>query len=251
MAILALLSIDLEHDMAGTEPTEPYVLLIEEEIVRRDLLIRIIANSGFNVRSFRTVGEAIRTCANDASVLCVVIDTEYESVVICETIRKQWRAPILLVCRESPPELRRGDLLRTKADEIILRPFEERELVGSVYSLIFRDVVLSHPGRHLVRRSKSGRVSVDLIEAIVAVDNRVMELSLIEYRILLLLVLSNGKSVSTDVIGQVIWDRRQPLPERDLVRVRMYISRIRKKIGTNSEDQEVIVTVPGQGYSIR
>lgn len=123
------------------------------------------------------------------------------------------------------------------ADEYIIKPFRNRELISRINN------VLRRYGKDATK-IQSGNVIIDLDANRVYVNNKEVIFTALEYKILSLLFLNRGKTVSRDKILEKIWDLAGNFVNDNTLTV--YIKRIREKFAEN----DIIKTIKGIGYRI-
>ena len=94
------------------------------------------------------------------------------------------------------------------------------------------------------KKIQSKNVVIDIDASRVYVDEKEIELTALEYKILQLLFLNIGKTVTRDSILDKIWDVAGNYVNDNTLTV--YIKRIRSKLG----DEDIIKTIKGIGYRI-
>lgn len=79
-------------------------------------------------------------------------------------------------------------------------------------------------------------------------DNQELELTALEYKILVMLFENRGKIMTREQILSYIWDNEENFVNDNTLTV--YIKRIREKIENDPNKPEIIKTVRGLGYKI-
>lgn len=115
------------------------------------------------------------------------------------------------------------------------KPFSTKELLARVNRILLRNTKKS------IVKVKD--ISFDLDKMIVKKDDKIIDLSSLELKILHLLFLNIGKVVSRNTILEKIWEWTGN--DVDDHTVTVYLKRIREKI-----ESEIIVTIKGIGYRI-
>ena len=127
------------------------------------------------------------------------------------------------------------DCLNTGAEDYITKPFSTKELLARINKI-------------LLRKKKKSQIVVkdikfDLDKMIVYKNDKIIELTSLEIKILSQLFLNIGKVVSRNTILDMIWDSTGN--DVDDHTITVYLKRIREKLETN-----IITTVKGIGYRI-
>jgi len=150
----------------------------------------------------------------------------------------RWRArqlvnPILiLTARDGWQEKVAG--LNAGADDFVVKPARTEEIVARLHALARRTAGQTGP------RLSAGAVSLDPASRAAWLDGEPIELTKMEYRLLLLFVHRAGRILSQ----HEILDHLYPLSrDRDLNTVEVHIGRLRRKVG-----RDAITTLRGLGY---
>ncbi len=178
----------------------------------------------------------LRTCDPDLVILDLMLP-DRDGFEVCREIRAGSDIPIIMLTA-------RGDVmdrvvgLEMGADDYVPKPFEPRELVARVQSLL-RRVNRGNPDRGLLRFE---RLSIDPQLQQVARDGEPLELTTMEYRLLLMLASAPAKPFSRDQILTALRGVNAELYTRS---VDILVSRLRQKL----KPLEPIKTVWGAGYA--
>jgi len=160
---------------------------------------------------------------------------------ICREVRKSSDIPIIMLTA-------RGDVidrvsgLELGADDYIGKPFEPRELVARIQSILRRVDTRTAVKSHLL---KFEGIEIDTNARTVAVDGEVVELTSMEYELLSILGKNAGKKMSRDEILSELRGIDAAILTRS---VDITVSRVRQKIGDSVKPARFIQTVWGRGY---
>lgn len=158
---------------------------------------------------------------------------------LCREIRAKSRVPIIMLTA-------RGDLtdrvtgLELGADDYIPKPFEPRELVARIQSVLRR----ADAAPPLATIEYDGLV-IDTARRAVVVDGVLLELTSMEYELLVLLASHPGKDFSRDAILSGLRGIDAALLTRS---VDILVSRLRAKLGDTGKPARWIHTIWGRGY---
>jgi two-component system, OmpR family, alkaline phosphatase synthesis response regulator PhoP len=124
------------------------------------------------------------------------------------------------------------------ADDYVTKPFSPRELVARIKSALRRLHSGSSPGEGSVLSFK--RVSIDTGARIVKVDDQPVELTAIEFNLLMALAESRGRVLTREQLLEKVWGGSY---FGDLRVVDVHLGHVRQKLGS-----DFITTVRGVGY---
>ena len=167
----------------------------------------------------------------------------------CEEIRKVSFVPVLFLTARSQESDKLIGLM-AGGDDYLPKPFSYSELLGRVKALVRRWKV--YRGKEETEQEAGNKfielagiqVNEDFNE--VRVKGRTVELSDIEYNILLLLMKYPGKIFSAQNLYESIWN--EPYFYNCNSTVMVHIRRLRVKIEEDPKNPRLIMTVWGKGY---
>ncbi|MEM7430745.1 MAG: response regulator transcription factor [Pseudomonadota bacterium] len=219
------------------------VLIIDDDEKHSSLLTAYFKRFGINLVCAKDSVEGMRKLAQeepDLLLLDVMLPGK-DGFEICRDVRKTSSIPIIMLTA-------RGDVidrvsgLELGADDYIGKPFEPRELVARVQAILRR---LEGGGPSTGRLNFEGLV-IDTESRSVIVDDATVELTSMEYELLLILARRHGKKMSRDEILSELRGIDAAILTRS---VDIMVSRLRGKIGDSSKPPRFIQTVWGRGYS--
>ena len=130
------------------------------------------------------------------------------------------------------------------ADDYIVKPFSPPELLARIEAALRRRAdAPSGEGREPYRL---GDLTIDYGERSVSVSDRTLELTATEYRLLTELSTSAGRVLTHDQILQRVWGKGYSGDDGQLLRV--FVTKLRRKLGDDAHDPRYIITVPRVGY---
>ena len=219
------------------------VLLIDDDRKHSELLKNYLKQFGIKLECAgdATAGMKKLELTEPDLVLLDVMLPGKDGFAICRDIRKTSQIPIIMLTA-------RGDVvdrvsgLEIGADDYIGKPFEPRELVARIQSLLRRMSATGAQGNVL----KFEGLEIDTGVNEVFVDGERIDLTSMEYRLLEILARRAGKKVSRDEILNALRGIDAAIMTRS---VDIMISRLRQKLGDNEKPFRFIQTVWGTGYT--
>lgn len=161
-----------------------------------------------------------------------------DGFAFCSELRRQTDMPVIfLTAREEEADVVKG--LDLGADDYIVKPFRNRELLSRIKNVLRR----VGKGSTILR---CGQVALDTLTGRVTVGEEEVLLTKLEYKILYSMLSWPGKLFTRDEILSGIWDVSGNFVNDNTLSVTM--KRIREKIGDT--EGNVIKTVRGMGYRI-
>jgi two-component system OmpR family response regulator len=198
-------------------------------------------------RALRREGYAVDTAAAGDEGLYKVQETDYDAIIldvmlpkldgweILARLRKTKKTPVLmLTARDTTKDRVRG--LDTGADDYLVKPFDNDELLARLRALIRRATHLA------TSKIEIGEISLDTRAKSVTRAGEPVVLTAREYAILEYLVLHRGEVISrTELYGHLFDENDDSLSNL----VDVHVFGIRKKLGA-----DLIATRRNQGYCI-
>ena len=222
--------------------------LIEDDPDIRQMVRDILEGYGYAVTAFANGCDARAAIRREAPDLCIV-DLGLPDMDGLTLVRELWEdvrfGVIILTGRGDVSDRVLG--LELGADDYIVKPFEPRELVARVNSVIRRrDQLAAAAGQTAVGRARFGDWLFDQGNlTLTADDGRQEALTAAEAALLVALLKSPKRVLSRDQLQGDEFDR-DDFPFDRAIDVR--ISRIRKKIEADPKAPRLIKTVYGAGY---
>lgn len=174
----------------------------------------------------------------------VVLDldlSDMPGLEVCQAVRRLATMPIVVLsARDSAQD--KVALLTAGADVYITKPFSALELTARVCAQLRR--VNLGPAR--TARLDAGELTIDLAQCrVTRAGRRPVHLTRTEWGILRALAVETGRTLTHRQIYGAVWGRRFGNPQQYL---RVYVTRLRRKIEENPSRPRHIVTEPGVGY---
>jgi DNA-binding response OmpR family regulator len=223
-----------------TTPTT--ILVVEDETSIASFVAAYLRNAGYGVTTAATAQTALIQLAADSPGL-VILDLNLpdgDGVELCRRIRKTSDVPILmLTARDEDIDKIIG--LEVGADDYMTKPFNPRELVARVKSILRR----AAPER---RKSESdeiqhGELAINAGKREVHVGEEEIRLAPKEFDLLWELLDHRGIVLTRDQLLERVWGYTFAGDTRT---VDVHVRQIRRKLG----DASPIVTVWGVGYKV-
>jgi len=219
------------------------VLVVDDDPKIVELVRAYLHRAGYEVVTANDGEEALRQIG-DVKPCLVVLDVMLPGVdglMLTRHLRDvRQKVPILMMSARGTVDDRIRGLV-DGADDYLAKPFSPAELVVRVNALLRR----SAPGSLPTAVLKHGSLKVDLDRREVRVDGRVVELTDVEFRMLVAVLEANGRVLSRNQLVETIYDADNDVLGRT---VDVTIRRIRAKLGDDPDSPRFIATVRGAGY---
>ena len=218
------------------------VLVVEDESAIASFVAAYLKNAGYGVRVAATGSDALRQLAAERPSL-IVLDLmlpDMDGIEICRRVRQDSDLPVLmLTARDDDVDKIIG--LEVGADDYLTKPFNPRELVARVKSILRR----STPDRREVASATitHGDLNIDAGRREVKVGDEDIKLAPKEFDLLWELLDHRGLVLTRDQLLERVWGYTFAGDTRT---VDVHVRQLRRKLGEASP----IVTVWGVGYKV-
>ena len=224
------------------------ILVLDDEKEIADLVEVYLKNENYNVYKFYRAEDAINcidTQRLDMAILDIMIQGK-NGFQICKYIRdKGLKFPvIMLTAKIEDNDKIKG--LTIGADDYITKPFNPLELVARVKSQ-FRRCTLYNEQQNEKDVIEINGLVIDKDEHKCLLYDKEIELTPIEFDILLYLANNRGKVIGTEELFEKVWKEKY-FDSNNTVMV--HIRRIREKLGEDTKKPKFIKTVWGVGYKL-
>jgi len=219
------------------------VLLIDDDRKHSELMQAYFKRHGITLLCAYDSVEGLKKLAReepDLLLLDIMLPGK-DGFEICREVRKTSNIPIIMLTA-------RGDVidrvsgLELGADDYVGKPFEPRELVARVQATLRRSEI-SGP---TVGELNFAGLTIDAEARAVRVDGEPVDLTSMEYELLVILARRHGRNLSRDDILSELRGIDAAILTRS---VDIMVSRLRQKLGDSVKPARFIQTVWGRGYS--
>jgi DNA-binding response OmpR family regulator len=219
------------------------LLLIDDDRKHSELLQAYFKRFGINLSCAYDAVEGFKKLGReepDLLLLDIMLPGK-DGFEICREVRKTNNIPIIMLTA-------RGDVidrvsgLELGADDYIGKPFEPRELVARVQAILRRTESVGST----IGALRFEGLEIDAEVRSVTVDGSLVDLTSMEFELLLILAKRHGRKLSRDDILSELRGIDAAILTRS---VDIMISRLRQKLGDSVKPARFIQTVWGRGYS--
>jgi two-component system KDP operon response regulator KdpE len=223
--------------------TQPHILVIDDEHQILRALKTILRERDFQVTVASSGEEGLALAAADPPDL-IVLDLSLprmDGIEVCAALREWTQTPILVLSVRGA-ERDKVAALDAGADDYLTKPFGTEELLARI-RVGLRHGALAKGTPSVV--ITSGQVVIDLSTRQVTRAGETVHLTPIEYRFLAFLAGHAGRVLTHETLLANVWGEEYRGHSEYL---RVYVRQLRKKLETNPDDPQLILTEPGIGY---
>lgn len=228
------------------------ILIIEDDEDIREGIRILFSGENYRITEAGSGEEGLRLFSGDIDLVILdIMMPGISGLKTCEEIRRISNVPVLFLTAKSQESDKLIGFM-AGGDDYLVKPFTYSELLARTKALLRRYTVYKGkdtPEQAIVEESgyitrKSLKVSTTYNE--VFRDGRKIELSEIEYRMLLLMMKNPGRIFSTKNLYESVWNEPYFYISNNTVMV--HIRKLRMKIESDPKNPEYIHTVWGKGY---
>ncbi len=218
------------------------ILVVDDEPQILRAMQMKLRGAGYGVDSAGTAEEALMKAAMrppDAIILDLLLPDGNGSDV-CRELRTWTTAPVLVLSAVGE-ESEKIAALDAGADDYVTKPFSGDELLARLRAALRRTNAAVQPTLEI------GDLRLDLDKRAVSMHGRDVPLTPIEYDLLRLLAVNEGKLLTHPTILREIWG---PAYREESNYVHVYVSHLRRKIEPDPARPRYLLNQPGVGYRL-
>lgn len=217
------------------------ILLVEDDAAIVRVLSDLLRAEGYEVVDAARQDDAISLVKRDAFDLALLDVTLAQGTgfAVCAAARDAAPGMPIIFLTASDDEYSTVMGLDMGAVDYVAKPFRARELLSRIKAALRQTGAVS-------QMASVGPIEIDLGAAVARKEGVELDLSALEYRLLLYFSQHAGKLVTRDALRNVIWDDAGEFVSDNALNV--YIRRLREKIEDDPSAPTILVTVRGMGY---
>ncbi len=216
------------------------LLVIEDDATLRETLCSQLADAGFGVEQAADGREGLYF-ALEYPIDLAIIDLglpEISGLDVIRQLREKGKSYPILILTARDRWQDKVDGLSAGADDYVVKPFHFEEVTARVNALLRRS------GGWASAVLNAGPVTLDTLRQDLSVDERSIELTSYEYKIIEHLMIRAGEVISKTELTDRLYDQDF---ERDSNVIEVFIGRLRKKMDPENT-LNPIETLRGRGY---
>jgi DNA-binding response OmpR family regulator len=226
----------------------PRILIVDDEHSVQKLLASALRKDGYEVVGALD-GQAALDRVADGTFDLLVLDLTLPKVdgfEVCRQVRATSSVPIIMLTAKVE-EIDKVLGLELGADDYITKPFSMREFRSRVKAVLRRSQ-LTRAEEPAQEALEDGELRIDFDKRQVAVDDKPVRLTYVEFEILAALARNPGRVYSRATLLERVWGDSA---YRDPRTVDVHIRHLREKLERDPKEPELVQTVRGVGYRFR
>jgi len=231
-----------------TELAPTRLLLVDDEAALREPLADYLIRQGFAVSQASTAVEARSRLAdeNPDLVLLDIMMPGEDGLSLCRHLVEARQLPVIFITAKGEATDRIVGL-EIGADDYVVKPFDPRELVARIKSVLRRSARDPAPAADDLLYEFEGWRLDPLKRRLTDPEGAVVAISSVEFRLLLTFLDHPRQVLDRDRLLDMVQGREAHLFDRA---VDNQVSRLRRKIEADSKNPQLIQTVWGGGYML-
>lgn len=226
----------------------PHVLVVDDDAEIVNLLSRYLGGQGMSVSVADSAGQ-LHHVLGGSEVDLILLDLglpDADGLTVMRDLRQRWHGPLIIVSGRGEP-VERIVGLELGADDYVTKPFDLRELLARIRSVLRR----AQPAAPPPERHDSQGFEFDGLKLDVAArqlndrSGQPIALTTGEFELLLALLQRPHQVFSRDQLMNALHGRESGPYDRA---IDVQVGRLRKKLETNPAEPAIIKSVRGAGY---
>jgi two-component system OmpR family response regulator len=233
---------------ATATQSRPHVLVVDDDAEICTLLVRYLGGNGFQVSSAGS-GAELRSSIREQQIDLILLDLglpDEDGLSLLRSIQPEWRGPVIVVSGRGE-SVERVIGLELGADDYVSKPFDLRELLARVRSVLRRARPEPPPTTEVGNRGLefNGLVLEPAARRLLDRDGQEVTLTSGEFDLLQVLVERPNQVLSRDQLMNAIHGHNAGPFDRA---IDVQVGRLRRKIEIDPAQPQLIKSVRGAGY---
>ena len=221
------------------------LLLVDDDIELTELLSAFLKLEGFEVQTANNGMEALKILNETHQlVLMDIMMPVLNGIETLKEIRKRSNVPVMMLTAKGD-DIDRVLGLELGADDYLPKPFNDRELVARIRAILRRSVSPSNNVDNTKEILSFENVTLYLTRQTAMYDEKNLNLTDYEFKILYLLLKSKGNIVTREELSLEVMGKQLSPFDRSLD---MHISNLRRKLPERESKLPWFKTLRGKGY---
>ena len=216
------------------------ILVVDDDTALAEMIGIVLRTEGFDPVFCADGGAAVDAfhASNPDLVLLDLMLPGMDGIEVCARIREESGTPIIMLTAKSDTtDVVKG--LESGADDYVVKPFNPKELVARIRTRLRPS---SHSATDLLQ---VGDLSIDVAGHEVRRDDVRINLTPLEFELLLALALKPQQVFTREMLLEQVWGYHY---KADTRLVNVHVQRLRAKVEEDPDNPRIVMTVRGVGY---
>jgi two-component system response regulator CpxR len=231
-------------EKSGSQPPHPKILIIDDDVDLCELLAESLRRQGFHVAAVHDgITGLARALSNEFAL--IVLDLMLPGLdgsEVLKRIRSRSNIPVIILTAKGEANDRIVGL-EGGADDYLPKPFNPRELSARMQAVLRR--ASTDESHRKADRIQVGDIEVNTRERTARRRNRLVDLTSVEFDLLVLFLESPGKVLGREELTKAVLGRELRAADRS---IDVHVSNLRRKLGTILNGGERIKNIRSTGY---
>jgi len=226
------------------------ILYVDDDQRLCRLVKRYVENYDFDFVMAHNANEAHRILVENDDISLILLDImlpDRDGLTLAQEIRNQSSTPIIFLSAKAEIDDKVNGL-KAGADDYITKPFEEKELIARIQTVLRRTQSQETSQKIGKTHANFAGWSLNLVnQQLHTPEGKNIEITSTEYRLLSTLISRPNVTIHREEILSVLSGREWSPLDRS---ADMAISKLRKKLTLSKDDSVLIRTIRNQGYQL-
>ena len=223
-----------------------HILVVEDDRHIARLIKFNLEKSGYSCAIFTSGEEALHALERKPAMLIIldIMLPGMDGLEVCRRIRmnERLKGTAILILTAKGEEVDRVVGLELGADDYMVKPFSPRELILRIKAILKRGKNHEETAKNIL---EAEGIVVNLSKHQVTVQNKKIDLALMEFKLLSTLMERRGRVQSRESLLRDVWGFKEEVSSRT---IDTHVKRLREKMGKSGK---AIETVTGIGYRFK
>ena len=204
------------------------ILIVDDEVKIANVLNNYLLKSGYETKMLHDGNDVMKTIEENPPelVLLDVMLPNVDGLTLCKEIKEKYNFPVILVTARRD-EIDRIMGLEIGADDYVCKPFSPKEVVARVKARLRVPTSIQPPTiQNNANNTPIEGLSIDFEEKVVWFHEERLDLTPVEYRLLITLLQKPGFAVSREKLLDEIYEDKRIVGDRT---VDSHVKNLRKK----------------------
>lgn len=223
------------------------ILIVDDEVKIANVLNNYLSKSGYETKMLHDGNDVMKAIEENTPelILLDVMLPNIDGLTLCKEIKEKYNFPVILVTARRD-EIDRVMGLEIGADDYVCKPFSPKEVVARVKARL-RTTNNNASSNSSTHNTPIEGLNIDFEEKVVWFYEERLDLTPVEYRLLITLLQKPGFAVSREKLLDEIYEDKRIVGDRT---VDSHVKNLRKKFQKIKPESNLFKSVYKRGYKL-
>lgn len=223
------------------------ILIVDDEVKIANVLNNYLSKSGYETKMLHDGNDVMKAIEEKTPelILLDVMLPNIDGLTLCKEIKEKYNFPVILVTARRD-EIDRIMGLEIGADDYVCKPFSPKEVVARVKARL-RTTNNNASSNSSPHNTPIEGLNIDFEEKVVWFYEERLDLTPVEYRLLITLLQKPGFAVSREKLLDEIYEDKRIVGDRT---VDSHVKNLRKKFQKIKPESNLFKSVYKRGYKL-